>query len=58
MIYSFSKVMDYYNQKNDLPNYVSVKPWIHVILPQLANIPSNLIPYTDLTLIANLIILQ
>ena len=47
MIYSFSKVMDYYNQKNDLPNYVSVKPWIHVILPQLANIPSNLIPYTD-----------
>ena len=47
MIYSFSKVMDYYKQNNNLPNYVSVKPWLHVILPQLANIPSNLIPYTE-----------
>ena len=47
MIYTFSKIMAYYDQNGTLPSSVAVKPWIYVILPQLANIPSNLLPYTQ-----------
>jgi len=49
LIFTFSKVLSYYDSNNDLPSTVGVKNWIYIILPQLENIPSSLVPYTQPT---------
>jgi hypothetical protein len=43
MIYTFSKIMAYYDQKGELPDSVAVKSWFSIILPQLNNVPSSLL---------------
>jgi transglutaminase-like putative cysteine protease len=42
MVYSYSKILDYYNQNKILPSSVDVKQWVY---PNA--VPSELIPYTQ-----------
>ena len=41
MIYMYSKILDYYNTNNVLPNYVSVKPWNGFTIDQVASAATN-----------------
>ncbi|MBP1945308.1 transglutaminase domain-containing protein, partial [Methanobacterium petrolearium] len=43
MIYTFSKIMSYYDQNGELPDSVAVQSWFSIILPQLNNVPSSLL---------------
>ena len=47
LLYTYSQVLNYYNQNKALPDSVSVQPWGYVLIPELSkNVPSDLIPYT------------
>jgi transglutaminase-like putative cysteine protease len=45
MIYMYSKILDYYNTNNVLPNYVSVKPWNKFTVDQIASAATNVKTY-------------
>ena len=49
MIYTYSKILAYYNQNGALPKNVAVQPSIEIIKPVFGTVPSDLIPYTYAT---------
>jgi transglutaminase-like putative cysteine protease len=49
MIYIYSQILGYYSDNGVLPNNIAIEPWISVIIPDLGNVPAELLPYIQPT---------
>ena len=49
LVYMFSKILNYYNTNNALPNYVSMKSWSEVTKPTDMSVPLELQQYLAAT---------